>query len=78
VYLCVKFISFHISTIFLLDFGTVPRLVFLFCFSFYDRVNFGVILKSARDLPGQEITHGVLEYCLNRIFVEIIMEYDAK
>ena len=25
-----------------------------------------------------EITPGVLEYCLNKIFVEIIMEYDAK
>ena len=34
-----------------------------------------VILKSAREL---EITPGVLEYCLNQIFVEIIMEYDAK
>ena len=50
-----------------------------------------VILKSARtarDRPEQpgaggaarvlEITPVVLEYCLNRIFVEIIMEYDAK
>ena len=27
---------------------------------------------------GLEITPGVLEYCLNRIFVEIIMEYDVK
>jgi hypothetical protein len=44
-----------------------------------------VILKSAQDSPrlpgnspGLEITPGVLEYCLNQIFVEIIMEYDAK
>ena len=34
-----------------------------------------VILKSARVL---EITPVVLEYCLNQIFVEIIMEYDVK
>ena len=34
-----------------------------------------VILKSTQEL---EITPGVLEYCLNKIFVEIIMEYDAK
>jgi hypothetical protein len=32
-------------------------------------------LETARDL---EITPVVLEYCLNQIFVEIIMEYDVK
>jgi hypothetical protein len=27
---------------------------------------------------GLEIMPGVFEYCLNQIFVEIIMEYDVK
>ena len=27
---------------------------------------------------GLEITPAVLEYCLNQIFVKIIMEYDVK
>ena len=47
--------------------------------------NGAVILKSARDRPEQpwtarvlEITPVVLEYCLNRFFFEIIMEYDVK
>ena len=43
------------------------------------------ILGHTKKSPGQpetarglEITPGLLEYCLNRIFVEIIMEYDVK
>ena len=38
-------------------------------FPFLDHVH-PVILKSARDSPG---TARILEYCLNRIFVEIII-----
>jgi hypothetical protein len=37
-----------------------------------------VILKSAGAARVLEITSVVLEYCLNQIFVEIIMEYDVK